>query len=68
VIEPDRNGYMLPLKARGREYAELIKELYEDDQKYYQLIRTSRETFEKKLNWDNWGKEVNSLIKELLNK
>jgi glycosyltransferase involved in cell wall biosynthesis len=68
VIEPDRNGYMLPLKARGREFAELIKELYEDDQKYYQLVRTSRETFEKKLNWDSWGKEVNSLIKDLLNK
>ena len=68
VIEPGINGFMLPLKARGREFAELIKELYEDDQKYYHLVRTSRETFEKKLNWDSWGKEVNNLIKELLNK
>lgn len=66
VIETGRNGYMLPLKARGREYAELIREIYEDKKKYHQLIQTCRDTFEEKLNWDSWGREVNNLIKDML--
>lgn len=66
VIEDGKNGFMFPLKARGREYAELISEVHGDDQKYYQLVRTSREIFETKLNWDVWGIQVCSHIKKNL--
>ena len=66
VIEEGKNGFMFPLKARGREYAELISEVHGDDQKYYQLVRTSREIFETKLNWDVWGIQVCSHIKKFI--
>ncbi|MCE5214505.1 MAG: glycosyltransferase family 4 protein [Methanobacterium sp.] len=66
VIEEGINGYMLHLNARGKEYANLIKKLYEDEEKYYQLIKSSRKTFEEKLNWDSWGMKTKTLINQLL--
>jgi glycosyltransferase involved in cell wall biosynthesis len=66
VIEEGRNGFMLPLAARGNEYALLIKKLYEDEEIYQQLVKSSRETFDEKLNWDSWGIKVNVLINQLL--
>lgn len=65
VIQDGINGYVLPLTSHGNEYASLIKNLYEDEEKYLELSRTSRDTFEEKLNWDSWGKKVCELIKEL---
>lgn len=67
VIDPGKNGYMLTLDARGVDYAKLIMEIYLDDEKYYQLIRSSRETYERKLNWDVWGEKVNKFIEDLIN-
>lgn len=66
VIEEGKNGYMLPLDSRGDEYANLIRKLYEDEERYHQLVISSRETFEDKLNWDSWGRRVSVLIKQLL--
>lgn len=64
VIEDGRNGYMLPLKSRGNEYARLIKDLYGDEERYLKLSRTSRDAFDEKLNWDSWAKQVSQLIKD----
>lgn len=66
VIEEGINGFMLPLNARGNEYAKIIQKVYEDEEMYYQLIKSSRETFEEKLNWDCWGKKTKTLINQLL--
>ncbi len=66
VIQEGRNGFMLPLNATGAEYAKLIKNLYEDNERYYQLVQSSRETYEEKLNWDSWGIKTNELIKQLI--
>jgi len=68
VVEEGKNGFMLPLDARGDRYANLIRKLYEDEEKYYQFVKSSRETFEEKLNWDTWGRQVCGLIKQLLDK
>ena len=66
VVEEGKNGFMLPLDARGDQYANLIRKLYEDEEKYYQLVKSSRGTFEDKLNWDSWGRRVSEYIKQLL--
>ena len=68
VIEDGKNGYMLPLDARGADYAELIKNIYQDEERYNQLVCDSRKTFEEKLNWDSWGIKVGMIIKKLLDK
>ncbi len=65
VIESGRNGFMLPIGATGIDYAELIKDIYVDDDKYYELVLSSREIFDEKLNWDSWAKTVCKLIKRI---
>lgn len=60
------NGYMLSPDARGPAYAELIARVYRDDEGYAALVRTSREEYERKLNWEAWGKAVSALIFEMV--
>jgi glycosyltransferase involved in cell wall biosynthesis len=62
------NGFMLPLEARGAEYAELIARVYRDDKLYANLITSSRSEFEQRLNWDVWGISVNKLVREMLDR
>jgi glycosyltransferase involved in cell wall biosynthesis len=66
VIESGKNGFMLPINAKGIDYAKLIKDIYMDDEKYYGLVLSSRETFEEKLNWDSWAKTVCKLINRIV--
>jgi len=66
VIDPGKNGFMLPPEARGADYANIIMKIYQNDEEYYKLVRSSRETFDNKLNWDSWGIKVNKLIKQML--
>src|SRR5260370_21070462 len=55
IITEGENGFMLPLSARGPEYADLIAGIYRDDQRYAELVASTRAAFEKRLNWDAWG-------------
>jgi glycosyltransferase involved in cell wall biosynthesis len=56
------NGFRLPYAARGNEYAQRIAQVYVDDQWYAKLVRSSRETFENRLNWDTWGMMVRDIL------
>jgi glycosyltransferase involved in cell wall biosynthesis len=56
------NGFRLPYVARGDEYAKLLAEIYTDEQCYDKLVRSSRETFENRLNWDTWGMAVRDIL------
>ena len=66
AVMEGENGYMLPPDARGSEYAELIARIYRDDQRYGELVKSSRAAFESRLNWDVWGMTVTNLIHEML--
>ncbi len=66
AVMEGENGYMLPPDARGSEYAELIARIYRDDQRYTELVKSSRAAFESRLNWDVWGMTVTKLIHEML--
>ncbi|HLX55434.1 MAG TPA: glycosyltransferase family 4 protein [Ktedonobacteraceae bacterium] len=66
IIKDGENGFMLPLSARGAEYAEVIAKIYRDDQRYAELVKSSRAAFDDKLNWDAWGTTVKKLLDELL--
>ncbi len=66
VIQDGGNGFMLPLSARGTEYAALIAEVYSDDQRYTRLVQSSRAAFDDRLNWDAWGSSVKKLLDEML--
>jgi glycosyltransferase involved in cell wall biosynthesis len=66
AVTHSENGLMLPASAGGLDYAKLIRRLYQDEQRYHELVKSSRAAFEERLNWDTWGIEVNKLIAEML--
>jgi glycosyltransferase involved in cell wall biosynthesis len=62
IICNGENGYMLPLAARGDDYADLIAGIYHDKQRYLRLAQSSRAAFEERLNWDVWGRRVHEIL------
>lgn len=66
LVAEGRNGYTLPPEARGDAYGARIAELIEDPARYAALCESSREEFERRLNWDAWGRRVNELVTRLL--
>jgi glycosyltransferase involved in cell wall biosynthesis len=65
VIKDGTNGFVLPYNARGAAYAEVIARTYQNAQLYAQLRRTSRAMFDTHLNWDVWGRSMQSLFNQL---
>ena len=65
IIKNGENGYLLPLHARANEYARTIAELYRNQERYLELRRNSRASFDLRLNWDSWGIAVAMLIRNL---
>jgi glycosyltransferase involved in cell wall biosynthesis len=68
AVRDGENGFLLPLFARGAEYAELIAEIYLDDERYAELVKSSRVAYDNRLNWDAWGIAVTKLIHTMLEK
>jgi glycosyltransferase involved in cell wall biosynthesis len=66
VITNNVNGFMLPLSATGEDFAKVIFEIYFDDNRYKKMSWTSRETYEKKLNWDIWSQISRKIVGEKL--
>jgi glycosyltransferase involved in cell wall biosynthesis len=66
VIIDGENGFMLPLDARGAEYARVIARVYKDDKRYAELVASSRAAFDDRLNWDAWGSTMKNIISTLL--
>jgi len=60
------NGHLLPLEAKSDNYATVISQIYCDDSKYKSLVKSSRELYDQKLNWDVWGKSVRQSIYEVV--
>jgi glycosyltransferase involved in cell wall biosynthesis len=60
------NGCLLSPSASGKEYADRIAEIFSDDARYNCMVRSSRAEYDKKLNWDTWGKRVNQLVRSSL--
>lgn len=62
AVENGVNGYRLDLNARGPEYAQLIREIFENADRYEQLVYQSRLKYDTELNWQSWGRSVSSII------
>jgi len=62
VIRDGVNGFLLPLAARGDQYAARIRDIYDNPEAYQALRASSREQFETRLNWDAWGERVNEIL------
>jgi hypothetical protein len=53
---------MLPLSASGEDYANLIGEKFSDKGVYENLVRSSREEYDMRLNWDKWAESLHQVI------
>jgi glycosyltransferase involved in cell wall biosynthesis len=56
------NGFLFPLAARGDQYAARIRDTFNKAADYQSLRASSRDQFETRLNWDAWGKRMNTIL------
>ena len=66
IIKDGVNGFTLPYDARGADYARLIAEIYSNDQRYACLVKSSRASFEDRLNWDAWGITAKKILMDIV--
>lgn len=64
LMQPGRNGEMLPLGATASDYADRLMELSEDRARYDSLSRTSFAHFKDHLTWEAWSGSTLSLLKD----
>lgn len=62
IIRDGVNGYMLPLSAPGEEYAKLIAKSFADSLTYQQLVKSSRQEYDDRLNWASWAKSIRGIL------
>ena len=66
IVKNGENGYMLPLSASEKDYANLIAKIFSDRTGYEQLVFTSRQKYEMYLNWDKWAESMENLMVSML--
>ena len=64
VVRDGVNGYCLPYQARGEVYADKIAEIFSDKERYRALVVSSRDRYEKSLNWDKWAEVFAKVYEE----
>ena len=62
VVRDGENGFTLVRGARGDAYARVIASIYEDEQAYSNLVKSSRAAYDERLNWDVWGHKLHDII------
>ncbi|RMD98740.1 MAG: glycosyltransferase [Bacteroidetes bacterium] len=65
MVEHGKTGYVLPITARGSEYASLIREAFTSPMVYERLVVGARDRFEQQLNWDAWGQRFKRCLAEV---
>lgn len=60
------NGFLMPYEARGDAYADKIMEIVAVPEQYHALVVSTRDEFERKLNWDAWGRSMRSVFDQAL--
>lgn len=62
AVADGESGLLLPLEAGPTDYADAIEKLWADRPAYTQLVQTTRDRYERVLNWDAWADAVTELI------
>lgn len=65
IVKDGVNGYLLPLEADGKAYAEKIIQIISGGS-YRALCISSRKRYDEVLNWDAAGKMLSYIVKEIL--
>ncbi len=65
-LHESKNGYLIDYNDTGKEYANKIAKVFSDKETFNCLKITTREEFDKSLNWDKYGEELNNIIHTIL--
>ncbi|MBC6611658.1 glycosyltransferase family 4 protein [Hymenobacter sp. BT507] len=63
-IKEGENGVMLPLSATGKDFAQVISDLFKDTERYTQMRKRARIRYEDILNWDSWARSLKDELKK----
>jgi glycosyltransferase involved in cell wall biosynthesis len=66
AINDGVNGFLMPFDTGGIGFAQKIIEVIDDPVRYYRLVQSTRDEYERCLNWDAWGKSVRVVMEDVL--
>jgi glycosyltransferase involved in cell wall biosynthesis len=66
-VDHNITGFTLPLNAQADEYAQLIREIFNDKNRYRALSENARLKYLNELNWETWGEKMRVCIQENIN-
>jgi glycosyltransferase involved in cell wall biosynthesis len=66
VVVDGVNGFVMPYQADGIAYAEKIRVLAHSPGVYAALVASTRQEYEMRLNWNQWGDEASRIFKKFL--
>ena len=66
-IEDNITGRLLELSANGKDYADVIENIWNDKIKYKKMKIASRKKYEQELNWTKWGKQFQFALDKINN-
>lgn len=65
-LHEGKNGYLIDYNDMGKGYADKIAKIFSNKDEFNSLKITTREEFDKSLNWDKYGEELNHIIRSIL--
>ena len=65
VVEDAINGYLLPHDATAEDFVHRIEQSMRDRAGYERLRTSSRRTYETRLNWRAWAREMRDIVDRL---
>lgn len=65
-VKNDVSGIVLPERSDAPAYAQIIEKLVRTPDRYYELCRTTRDRFERELNWNIASQQLGNLVREVV--
>ena len=66
-VEDEITGRLLNLYANGKDYADVIEGIWNDEVKYKNMKIAARKKYDQELNWTHWGKKFQLLLDNNIN-
>ncbi|WP_413167274.1 glycosyltransferase family 4 protein [Capilliphycus salinus ALCB114379] len=66
ILQQGKNGYMLPFSAGGEEYAKQIADHFTNKETYKQLVQSSRQQYDDRLNWNKWAESMYNIMLNMI--
>jgi glycosyltransferase involved in cell wall biosynthesis len=65
-ITEGKNGFLIDYNDKGKGYAQKIADILNEKGRYELLCKTTREEYDKRLNWDKWTENFVAAVSKLL--